>query len=374
MRKEGGMRKTKRAGGKKQVRKSVNYALVILIFLVVAAGLLLWLDGFFLPRVEISDNTIVRSSYCFLFEHWSEEKLLQLYRSEDFKDISAKTQLELFLRLCNWTHKQWVSSMPDPYPLCNAIDILRDIRAGKAGGFCAQYAYVLADVLKASGFFCVRYVELDSPEGREHFVIEVWSDEFAKWMVLDPHYNVYFRLQEANLPANAYEVRASLYGGRKVEVVAIDEKDKYDAEHQKALYANFAVSLRSDLMRHPGPLTFYDRYATFLFFRDKHTGPPFDEKIPYRKVTRRLKDIYYDCNKVRMEATRHRKYVDFHLNTDGSMPNFKAFMIKRGPDSPWEETRSRIRVDAIDGSSAFWVAAVNHHNRLGVINSVRIHW
>jgi len=143
-------------------RKHMLLAALILILLL-AFGLWRTLQPDI--RITVGFVSAPKSNFHFIPEHWKESKLRQLRDAEGFKDILHQGQLDLFLKLCDWTHRQWKTSVPDPYPLSNAIDILADIRSGKTGGFCGQYAYVLADVLKAMGFFAVRYVELWSGKG-----------------------------------------------------------------------------------------------------------------------------------------------------------------------------------------------------------------
>jgi len=231
-------------------------------------------------RVEVDRNTIVRSNFDFIPEHWREPKLEQLAREESFSRISAPDQFSYFLALCDWVHHQWPASNPDPYPLCNAVDILRDIRAGRSGGFCGQYAYVLADVLKATGFFSVRYVELWSgaEKNQSHFVVEAWCDEHAKWVVLDPYNNLWYALRDTGLPASAFEVRSALFGGRPVEARPAAPGAAVDPGKHMEFYANIAVSLRSDLMRHNAPLDGEDRFRSFLFYRDAHSSDSFHWK------------------------------------------------------------------------------------------------
>ena len=155
-------------------------------------------------EVRISCERIRLSNFPFHYEHWKEQRLFQLRNQENFREISGRNQFEYFLKLCDWTHRQWQRSVPDPYPLSNAIDILADIRSKKTGGFCGQYAYVLADVLKSLGFFAVRYVELWSGSGESHFVVEAWSDQYQKWAILDPDNNLFYEIEGSGRPASAH--------------------------------------------------------------------------------------------------------------------------------------------------------------------------
>jgi hypothetical protein len=329
-------------------------------------------------KVEIKKKEVIKSNYSFIYEHWQEDKLKQLRENENFTAITAPDQFQYFLKLCDWVHRQWERSVPDPYPLCNAIDILRDIRSKKTGGFCGQYAYVLADVLKSLGFFNVRCVELWSNKGKNksHFVVEVWSDLYGKWVILDPDYNIYYEVKESGIPADAYEIRHSLFGGPKVIPRSVPGSQEIKEDQFSHLYANFAVSLRSDLMRHPKPLTVGDRFRMFLFFKDENTNEFFfGNSIPYIHVTQRKEDLYYDCNAVRVEYTIDKDEGDVILSffTDASMPNFKAFSLSSDRGKTWNLLRgNQYRVKKSRQAVVVLAAPVNMYDRPGCINTITI--
>jgi len=352
-------------------------AILLAIFFLV---LIAYFSKLFAPahiQVDIGRQSIKKSNYHFIYEHWLEDRLTTLRDAEDYKDIKAQGQFDLFLRLCDWVNRQWPRSVPDPYPLCNAIDILHDIRTGKTGGFCGQYAYVLADVLKSLGFFSVRYVELWGRGQESHFVIEVWSDQFEKWVILDPDHNLYYELAGKNIPANAYEVHAALFSGSPVGARSASAPHTGLGQKKTGLYANFAVSLRSDLLRHTRPLTVNDRFRMFLFYKDDHWGSDyFAGQIPYAQVTSRAEDLYFDCNCVRADyrASPDGKSVTFELFTDNSMPNFKAFALSGDGGKTWQQfAGNTFTVGRKQGRErSIIVAPVNMFDRLGCLTRIGI--
>lgn len=324
----------------------------------------------FQPHIRITTDFVPapKSNYYFIPEHWKETKLQLLRENENFKDIAHKGQFDLFLKLCDWTHRQWKVSVPDPYPLCNAIDILADIRSGKTGGFCGQYAYVLADVLKSMGFFSVRYVELWSTKGESHFVIEVWSDEFAKWMILDPTENLFYAFQKTDQPANAMEIRRALLGSGQIRArsAALPRNDL--GNRKMHLFANFAVSTRSDLMRLAKPLTMRDRFDMFVFFKDSATDPTaFNGRIPYTQITSRPDDLYFGCNGVRVDhrIDQEKKRIIFAFFMDSPMFNFDSFAVSTNSGKSWERSGTDFFVSIKSKGESFFVAAVNRFGRFG---------
>lgn len=330
------------------------------------------------PGIRIASSFVPapKSNFYFIPEHWKESKLRQLRDAENFKDIPHQGQLDLFLKLCDWTHRQWKVSVPDPYPLSNAIDILADIRSGKTGGFCGQYAYVLADVLKAMGFFAVRYVELWSSRGESHFVVEAWSDQFAKWLVLDPSENLYYAFQNSGQPANALEIRNALPRSGQIQARSAAMPRLGLGDKKMHLYANFAVSTRSDLMRLGKPLTVQDRFDMFVFFRDGRTDPAaFNGRIPYSHITSRVDDLYFGCNGVRVEqrVDKKQKRIIFTFFTDGSMFNFDSFAISTDNGKSWERSGADLFIPIPTKGKSFWVAAVNMLGRFSSPTKVDIY-
>ena len=328
-------------------------------------------------NVQVKKEMFVRSNYSFIAEHWAEKKLQQLRERENYKDLKTTHQFDFFLQLCNWVHNQWQRSVPDPYPLNNAIDILDDIRSKKTGGFCGQYSFVLADVLKSLGFFNVRYAELWSNQGRSHFVVEVWSDRYEKWLILDADYNIYYEMVESGIPANALEIRASLFDGAKVIARSATKINKVAEGLQKDLYANFAVSMRSDLIRNTKPLTVTDRFNTFLFYLDDCTNHTFfGQKIPYRNITTRPGDVYYDCNFVRINHTLDKggNSVSINFSTDSSMPHFKSFVVRTNQGQWQHITGDSFVLKPEQSPHRLDVAAVNMFNRMGCINTLVVNF
>lgn len=322
------------------------------------------------PAVTITVAPVAcrKSNFHFIPEHWQEPKLLLLREQEDFKSLGGRDQLDLLLNYCHWTHSQWPMSVPDPYPRSNAIDILADIRSGKTGGFCGQYAYVLADVLKSMGFFAVRYVELWSRDGESHFVVEAWSDQFAKWMVLDPAEDVYYAFRDSKRPASALEVREGLFVPGTVAAFSAGQPRSSRGDHKMHLYANVAVSMRSDLMRLDKPPTVGDRLNSFVFFQDgREIARAFAGRIPYAMVTNRADDINFDCNYVRVAARHDRagKKIVLEFASEGSMFNFAHFAFTTDEGKTWKRCGGGLELALAERTASLWVAPVNAFGRFG---------
>jgi hypothetical protein len=132
---------------------------------------------------------------------------------------TSNSEFESILRIKNWVAEQWPHSIPDPYPPWDAIVILDWIREGRTGGFCGQYSQVMLQSLAAFGIQA-RYIEIGSVDSpMAHFVIEVWSNEFDKWVVLDADFNVHF--ERDGIPLDALELHDALLRGDTDRIVDV---------------------------------------------------------------------------------------------------------------------------------------------------------
>ena len=142
----------------------------------------------------------------FRFQPFDEPTLDKLRDRENLTRVvdGRRTQFEQIIQLRDWVSSQWPLGAPTPYPPWNAMTVLDWIREGRTGGHCGQYSQVFLQSLASLGF-TARYVEVgqrDNPYA--HFVTEVWSNDFDKWVVMDADYNMYF--ERDGLPMSALEI------------------------------------------------------------------------------------------------------------------------------------------------------------------------
>lgn len=187
----------------------------------------------------------------------------------------AGDELEVFTRLGDWTNAQWVNSVPDPYPPWDAVTILDWIRAGRTGGFCAQSAVVLVQACLSLGY-SARYLAIAPQKGGDggHLTVEVWSNQFNKWMVLDPFFNV--RYEREGIPLSGLEIHQALVRGEADQVRVIrgrgpngGKNSRATAAEMRAYYFHLAVDLRNNHLSRPLPL--WNRGESYLSWQDDFT-------------------------------------------------------------------------------------------------------
>lgn len=203
----------------------------------------------------------------FLFSFDPPSALMELREKEGLDAVvaGAGTDLERFHRLTAWARDQFEPGVPDPYPPLDARIILRDIRSGYTGGFCAQYNYVLAQALMSLGY-PARYVTVV-----DHEVIEAWLPDEQRWICLDPLHRATY-VDESGRPLSVLEIS----GRQRQGLPPIPGPGSLPgtAREVAGAFQRFWVWLRNDHISHPINFTDIDRYKVrFLWDQGEMPQP-----------------------------------------------------------------------------------------------------
>lgn len=278
--------------------------------------------------VTVDPSVFKAPNYVFTYENWAEPKVWELRKQENLEAVieSCKTDIEIFKKLTVWSRRQFKPGNPDPYPMSNGLDILKDIRSGKTGGFCGQYTYLLADALKSFGFFDVRYVELWRDPQNTHFMLEAWSNQFRRWVLLDPLYATTITDQNNQL-LSAWEVQSAVAAGKDSSLkqswlTSESEADHPDHSDYFSLFHLVAVSLRNNLAAADHPWTIKERYRDFLAMPSRFM------KEPYLNQSNREADFQSPKNicSIRIEPKGDRTQIT--LSNFGTCAHFDYFEVK----------------------------------------------
>lgn len=197
----------------------------------------------------------------------------------------AADDLDRFRRLTAWTREQFEPGIPDPYPPLDARIILRDVRSGFTGGFCAQYNYVLAQSLMSLGY-PARYVTV-----RNHEVIEAWARDRRRWLCLDPlHAATYVDEQGRALSVHELCERAR----RGAPIIPGPGSLPGTAEKVREAFGQFAVWIKNDHLSHPINFAEIDRYKVVFVFGDAEEK----DAVPGLLRTTILEDLYFDPDRL----------------------------------------------------------------------------
>lgn len=141
------------------------------------------LDNIYVVRAD--NPVIVYPSVEWEWEPADRPEFEELRERENLDEIIAgsRTQFEAQVRLLDHVSKRWRHSTVFPeYPGWDALSILNRIEYKGAGGYCITFNNLLGGMCMAYGWQA-RIVNCVV-----HEVVEVWNDDFGKWVFFDADY------------------------------------------------------------------------------------------------------------------------------------------------------------------------------------------
>jgi hypothetical protein len=177
----------------------------------------------------------VESEYTkrFKFDSISNPKLKELRELCNLDAVVAPGQDEFGRQvlLLDWVHHQFKSFGRPSTEAKGALEILKAIQEGHTF-FCSQYAHVFVSAAASLGWID-RELALrrhqDKPGGgsTEHSSTEIWSNQYRKWVMMDPTAKMY--IEKNGIPLNGYEIRQEWFqrSGRDLIFVIGKERKKY---------------------------------------------------------------------------------------------------------------------------------------------------
>jgi hypothetical protein len=324
------------------------------------------------------------------YQSLDEPQLDQLARREHLRELVAgiPRQFDQMRRLQDWVNAQWPDGTPTPYPPWNALTVLDWIRSGRTGGFCAQYAQVFLQSLAALGY-TARYIEIGSRDNPyAHYLTEVWSNDYDKWVVMDPDFNVHF--ERGGVPLSALEIHDALVSSALADVVAVfDRARPHHAtpaswpQHTAELYAYLRYHLNADHLSRPRDAAF-DRFNDMIEFADPRVpawevsavASPFPrERLTSRRITDR-RFVSAKLNQVAM-AVQHAAGARVTIALRDNVVQRAGYEYRLTPagmsPAPWQTTaRSTLTLPMPDAGGLIEVRGVNVRGVAGPSASLSI--
>jgi hypothetical protein len=206
----------------------------------------------------------VESDYTrrFMFDSFENLKLKDLRERYYLDEVTApgKDEFDKQVLLMDWSHQQFKKFGQPSTQVRGALEILKGIEEGNTF-FCSQYAQLLVSAAASVGWID-RPLALRRHQGvakvggsTEHSVTEIWSNQYRKWVMLDPTSNMY--LEKDGMPLNAYEIRQEWFyqSGTNLTFVIGKERKKCKKSGLPIFLKRFAGF--SDLAVYPEELDKY---------------------------------------------------------------------------------------------------------------------
>ncbi|MHB9029748.1 MAG: transglutaminase-like domain-containing protein, partial [Candidatus Latescibacterota bacterium] len=346
-------------------------------------------------RMEVPANIIVReyhnpeikySSTGFTYQSAEDPGNKEVIAQDDLDAIvnGASGEFDAIVKLLDYASRRWIWGEPFyEYPKWNAVDIGERISATGRGGMCIQFAAYLAHLLTVVGFQA-RHVNIIA-----HEVVEVWSNDFDKWIYLDPTQgvNIYQYYTDTGIPLSISDMHKAyyqLYGVKSpIDWMKSPSAWRTLQADPKRLSISFSTTDPRIELSHAGWGGYYTNaeflrmmprndYSTTTIPEPLQQGSmqwPWDgylnwydelapPKLQYSKHTDREADFWPDLNRVHFEAVPEINGDMVFITMTTFTPSFKTFQL-RVDGGEWRDSDSRFNWKLHSGKNRLEMRAVS---------------
>jgi len=331
--------------------------------------------------VEVENDPIRYSSVEWEWEKWDRPEFRELRERENLDEVvaGARTQFEAQVRLLDYVARRWRHSTPFPeFPGWDGISILDRVEYAGAGGYCLTFNNLLGGMCMAYGWQA-RMVNVVI-----HEVIEVWNDEYGKWIFFDADYvNHYNYDAETAEPMSLLELHKVyldyFFPGRTLDWMEdrfawfdLREDDPPPVKRGSLVnhdYKKLTGLVNAAFMRLVPRNNWYEKPYPRPVSHGSGTNWPwngylnwYDERTPpVRKNawhTDRPRDMWPDLNKVKIDAVSGFGNDRLFLRFETYTPNFSHFEADVD-DTGWKKVGERWTWLLQSGKNTIRVRAVN---------------
>lgn len=326
--------------------------------------------------IEFTNGRIIESPYPFYYQDTEHPKveLLRAKVEPAVKGISSEWEKLIAIR--KWVKNQWEHGEPELPVSWDASNILARAQKGERF-FCAQYAIVYLQTCAALGL-PTRIVELYDENLASHAVVEVWSNDWNKWVVMDIDYNCYY--VKDDLPLSALELH-NAWLNAETNLIRTERNGATTlpnpcatSGHLLNYYNHLLFVFRNDFLTLEVPLK-EEVPGLSPQWIDKNTSPlPF---VPLR--TNRPPDLYYTLNQVKIDPGFKKLFLKrlFYLEQNSvkvqlthNVPNFDKYLIRINQARDWDEGTSPFEWQIKKGLNTLEVKARNKAGVDGPVSRV----
>ncbi len=345
------------------------------------------LDGHKATITRLDDLPYVESQYTklFKFDSFDNPKLKQLRQDYHLDEVVApgKDEFSRQLLLLDWVNHRFKKFGKPSSNARGALDILAAIDQGNTF-FCSHYGDVFVSAAASMGWVD-RAMALRRPDNwgqgsTEHTSTEIWSNQYRKWIMLDPTFAMH--IEKDGQPLNAWEIREDWFLNDAKNLTFILDKDnkhykKSDMPVLRGRYAGFG-----DLVLDGGAINPYGfiGYIPNTNFMD--AGPDYGKMfITKDKIVEGTKwherknpadpahDPYFPINQSALRLTVDGGHLIVAIRT--MTPNFKTFQSRSGNDK-WDDCDSSIGWKLHTGLNKLEIKSVNQFGVDGPISTVEV--
>ncbi len=340
-------------------------------------------------RVVASSNPRWKQSCIdFRYEPFDQKRLRQLREQYHLDDVvgDAKTELEIASKLAVWSAKAWpkLGHLRDIYPNWDAMEILSPHADGTPiGGFCQHFNLVFLQACESFGI-PGRAISL-GPGNRidklrgGHEVVEIWSNEFSKWIYVDGNMAWYPVDQATEVPLSLWEMRQRQMASwadkpypplRMVHLYP--EKHKWQGFDSVPAFVEQRIIPRSNFLEQKYPLPLNQGMRGWFWTGHWVWTDELESARPiYEHRVVKRSNFEWSLNQVRLTPVADSPGV-LNILLASNMPHRETYLVTINDGPPREVNSDRITWKLAPGRNRLEVVGRNSGGRVGIPSSVTL--
>jgi hypothetical protein len=352
-----------------------------------AQGATVRVGGLVCTLTKLDALPFVDSEYSkrFKFEVTDNPRLTELRERYHLAEVVApgKDEFDRQVLLLDWVNHQFKKFGRPTSEAKGALDILAANESGDTF-FCAHYAQTFVSAAASLGWvdrpLALRRPDAPANKSTEHSSTEIWCNQYAKWIMLDPTFAMY--VEKDGVPLSAFELRQEWFyhDGRDLTFVLDKDRKRYKKSDIPVFRNRFAGF--GDLMLDAGALDVYAfigyvpntnlmnaglDYGGMFIVQDKLCeGTKWHKRtIPADPAH----DPYFPIGQASPTITAAGDALHVSLKT--LTPNFKTYMA-RFDGGDWKPTANPFTWTPRAGTNRLELRTVNQFAVEGPISTIEI--
>ena len=311
-------------------------------------------------------------SRLFTWERYESPKLRLLREKYKLDEVVApgKTEFEKQVLLMTWAKSCFPFGSPPQGKdgLRNALEILDDAAKPGVKFFCVQYSSVFGAAAQALGW-PTRQMAIP-----QHSFPEVWSNQYGKWVMLDPTPCAY--AEKNGVPLNSFEIRHEWFRSDRKALTWVLAKPGKPSERRPAADSDKApISVvRYYVLGYVPNADWLDSAPDWgrMFITKDDLAAEKPKWHTRKNPADPANEPYFPLNQATMTLLPGGPDLRVVLRT--LTPNFKEFQTRASADGPWQSagdgTNVTWRLKA--GRQTFQARSVNKFDVAGPVSTVEI--
>jgi hypothetical protein len=195
---------------------------------------------------------------------------IEYFRSLARLDSGHKVDLAAAIRVCRWVHEQqkrgesWKPHLATTAErvrgdIDDPIDLLLAMRNG-TWATCRNFSFLMVAAIQLVGMR--GRVVIASPTHWKtidgHVMTEVWIPNMGKWVLMDPMWNVHYRI--GGIPASASEVYKAVQQGKQARIERVGPPNAWQPADSRLMFTHLYIAMTD---------AFFDGYGVRFFGRKR---------------------------------------------------------------------------------------------------------